>query len=118
MPVKVANMVSHNVKFKDSKVVKTAPFSLKSRKGSALFITFGLTTNKWPMSAIPSVDLGDFISGDSSRKEKFVKEIGAAFEGIGFVALSGHFLSDALVEELYAEIKQIGRASCRERVTL
>lgn len=58
------------------------------------------------MSAIPSVDLGDFISGDSSRKEKFVKEIGAAFEGIGFVALSGHFLSDALVEELYAEIKQ------------
>jgi len=99
-------MVSHNVKFKDSKVVKTAPFSLKSRKGSALFITFGLTTNKWPMSAIPSVDLGDFISGDSSRKEKFVKEIGAAFEGIGFVALSGHFLSDALVEELYAEIKQ------------
>jgi len=58
------------------------------------------------MSAIPSIDLGDFISGDPSRKEKFVKEIGAAFEGIGFVALSGHFLPDTLVEELYSEIKK------------
>ena len=43
------------------------------------------------MSAIPSVDLKDFVSGDPKRKEKFVEEIGAAFEDIGFVALSGHF---------------------------
>ncbi|WP_420322628.1 isopenicillin N synthase family dioxygenase [Flagellimonas sp.] len=58
------------------------------------------------MSAIPSVDLRDFVSGDSERKEKFIREIGAAFENIGFVALSGHFLSDELVEQLYAEIKK------------
>ncbi len=58
------------------------------------------------MSAIPSVDLEDFISGDPARKEKFVKEIGAAFEGIGFVALNGHFLSDELVDDLYSEIKK------------
>lgn len=58
------------------------------------------------MSAIPSVDLRDFVSGDSARKEKFIKEIGAAFENIGFVALSGHFLSDELVEQLYNEIKK------------
>jgi len=58
------------------------------------------------MSAIPSVDLKDFVSGDPKRKEKFVEEIGAAFEDIGFVALSGHFLSDELVENLYAEIKK------------
>lgn len=57
------------------------------------------------MSAIPSVNLEDFVSGDPARKEKFVKEIGAAFEDIGFVALSGHFLSDELVDELYSEIK-------------
>ncbi|MEM9648722.1 MAG: 2-oxoglutarate and iron-dependent oxygenase domain-containing protein, partial [Bacteroidota bacterium] len=57
------------------------------------------------MSGIPSVDLGDFVSGDPARKEKFIKEIGAAFEDIGFVALSGHFLSDELVDKLYAEIK-------------
>lgn len=58
------------------------------------------------MSAIPSVNLEDFVSGDSARKEKFVKEIGAAFEDIGFVALSGHFLSDKLVDDLYSEIKK------------
>lgn len=58
------------------------------------------------MSAIPSVDLQDFVSGNPERKKKFIKEIGSAFENIGFVALSGHFLSDELVENLYAEIKK------------
>ncbi len=58
------------------------------------------------MSLVPSVNLEDFVSGDSKRKEKFIKEIGAAFENIGFVALSGHFLSDKLVDDLYDEIKQ------------
>ncbi|MBT8299238.1 MAG: isopenicillin N synthase family oxygenase [Maribacter sp.] len=57
------------------------------------------------MSAIPSVDLRDFVSGDPERKKKFITEIGQAFEQIGFVALSGHFLSDDLVEDLYLEIK-------------
>jgi len=58
------------------------------------------------MSSIPSVNLQDFVSGDKNKKEEFTKEIGAAFEDIGFVALSGHFLSDELVEDLYAEIKK------------
>ncbi|MEM8506548.1 MAG: 2-oxoglutarate and iron-dependent oxygenase domain-containing protein [Bacteroidota bacterium] len=58
------------------------------------------------MKAIPSVDLSDFLSDDPLRKEKFVQEIGAAFENIGFVALRGHFLSDTLVTNLYEQIKQ------------
>ena len=57
------------------------------------------------MNAIPSVDLRDFTSEDSTRKQKFIKEIGAAFEDIGFVALRGHFLEPALVEHLYGQIK-------------
>ncbi len=65
-----------------------------------------LTTNIDEMTAIPSVDLRDFVSGDDERKKKFVSDIGSAFENIGFVALSGHFLSDKLVDELYEEIKQ------------
>ena len=56
------------------------------------------------MNSIPSVNLEDFLSGDPSRKKKFVESIGKAYEEIGFVALKGHFLSDALVDELYAEI--------------
>ncbi|CAM4332693.1 isopenicillin N synthase family oxygenase [Zobellia roscoffensis] len=58
------------------------------------------------MSAIPSVDLQDFVSESNERKERFIKEIGSAFENIGFVALSGHFLSDDLVKNLYDEIKK------------
>jgi len=58
------------------------------------------------MSLVPSVDLSDFISGDPKRKQKFINEIGKAFEEIGFVALNGHFLSEDLVSDLYTEIKK------------
>ena len=57
------------------------------------------------MQKIPSVDLRDFLSDDKARKQKFVNEIGKAYEEIGFVALKGHFLDDKLVDELYTEVK-------------
>ncbi len=57
------------------------------------------------MSAVPSVNLEDYISEDIDRKQKFITEIGGAFENIGFVAVSGHFLSEELVNNLYSEIK-------------
>ncbi|MBU2525136.1 MAG: isopenicillin N synthase family oxygenase [Bacteroidetes bacterium] len=56
------------------------------------------------MNNIPSVDLADFISTDLHRKQKFVEEIGKAYEEIGFVALKNHFLDDALVADLYKEV--------------
>ncbi len=58
------------------------------------------------MNAIPSVDLKDYLSPDPEKKQKFVREIGGAFEQIGFVALSGHFLSEELVASLYEEVKK------------
>ena len=63
------------------------------------------TLKHFAMSAIPNVNLEDFISDNPDRKSKFIKEIGGAFENIGFVALSGHFLSEKLVAQLYDEIK-------------
>jgi len=57
------------------------------------------------MEKIPSVNLADFISGDTERKQQFVNQIGAAYEEIGFVALSGHFLSETLIDNLYKEVK-------------
>ncbi|HLV92453.1 MAG TPA: 2-oxoglutarate and iron-dependent oxygenase domain-containing protein [Aequorivita sp.] len=57
------------------------------------------------MNNIPSVDLADFLSDDPKRKQKFVDEIGAAYEEIGFVSLKNHFLDDQLVDDLYKEIK-------------
>ncbi|OUS19028.1 flavonol synthase [Nonlabens dokdonensis] len=58
------------------------------------------------MTNIPSVDLADFLSDDPKRKEKFINEIGSAYEDIGFVALKNHFLSDELVEQLYSEVEK------------
>lgn len=57
------------------------------------------------MQNIPSVDLHDFLSQDPIRKQKFINEIGKAYEEIGFVALKGHFLDEALVDDLYNEVK-------------
>lgn len=57
------------------------------------------------MNVIPSVNLQEFVSGDPVRKQKFIDDIGKAYEEIGFVALRGHFLDDQLVDDLYAEVK-------------
>jgi isopenicillin N synthase-like dioxygenase len=57
------------------------------------------------MNNIPSVDLSDFLSSDPKRKQKFVDEIGRAYEEIGFVSLKNHFLDDKLVDSLYKEVK-------------
>ena len=58
------------------------------------------------MNKIPSVNLKEFLSDDSKVKQQFVTKIGEAYETIGFVALKGHFLDDALVDTLYSEIKK------------
>ena len=57
------------------------------------------------MQKIPSVNLEDFLSEDENRRQKFVSEIGKAYEEIGFVALKGHFLDQPLVDSLYQQIK-------------
>ena len=58
------------------------------------------------MKNIPRVDLNDFLSEDLDRKNRFVAELGHAFEHIGFVILRGHYLTKEQTEILYAQIKQ------------
>jgi isopenicillin N synthase-like dioxygenase len=55
---------------------------------------------------IPSLDLADFTSGDSGSKKKFVEDLGAAYENIGFVAIKNHGLSDDLTQKLYATVQK------------
>ncbi len=55
---------------------------------------------------IPSVDLNDFLSGDTNKKQQFVKKIGEAYNNIGFVAVKNHGLSDELSQNLYQSVKQ------------
>ena len=57
------------------------------------------------MNQIPSLQLRDFTSSNQEQRQKFVADLGKAYEEIGFVALKGHFLSPELVESLYAQIR-------------
>jgi isopenicillin N synthase-like dioxygenase len=56
--------------------------------------------------AIPSVDLSDFLSGDSVKKNNFVQSLGKAYEDIGFVAVKNHGISDGLIADLYEYVQQ------------
>ena len=47
------------------------------------------------MNNIPSLDLNDFLSNDSKRREKFVNSVGNAYQEIGFLSLKNHFLKKA-----------------------
>jgi len=55
---------------------------------------------------IPSLDLADFTSGDAERRARFVKQLGDAYQNIGFIALRNHGLSDELTDRLYAATKK------------
>lgn len=54
---------------------------------------------------IPAVDLNHFINGDAAQKEKFVAELGQAYETIGFVAVRNHLIGEDTVNELYRQVK-------------
>ena len=53
---------------------------------------------------IPSLDLNDFTNNDPRKKDNFVKNLGIAYEKIGFVAIENHGLSDELSKSLYEEV--------------
>ncbi|MBL7857295.1 MAG: isopenicillin N synthase family oxygenase [Cyclobacteriaceae bacterium] len=55
---------------------------------------------------IPSLDLADFYQGDQALKQKFVEELGAAYNNIGFAAIRNHFLTDDMQQKLYTAIKK------------
>ena len=57
------------------------------------------------MNNIPSLDLNDFLSNDSKRREKFVNSVGNAYQEIGFLSLKNHFLKKEDVDNLYENIK-------------
>jgi isopenicillin N synthase-like dioxygenase len=55
---------------------------------------------------IPSLDLANFYRGDKAQKDKFVAELGEAYNNIGFVAIRNHFLTDDIQQRLYTAIKK------------
>ncbi len=55
---------------------------------------------------IPSLDLASFYGDDKAKKERFVAELGLAYNNIGFVAIRNHFLTRDLQEKLYTAIRK------------
>ncbi len=57
------------------------------------------------MNTIPTVDLSDFLSGDQARKNKFVQELGKAYQTVGFVAVQNHGIEQKLVNDFYKSVE-------------
>ena len=51
--------------------------------------------------SIPVVQLGDFLGGDESKKQAFVKTVGDALVDIGFFALEDHGVESSLIKKCY-----------------
>lgn len=57
------------------------------------------------LKGIPTVDLALFTQGDANQREAFVKQLGAAFHEVGFVAVANHGIPKDLVDGFYAASK-------------
>ena len=56
--------------------------------------------------SIPSVDLSQFTRGSNEERQRFVAELGNAYEDVGFVAVKNHGIPDELIDELYQYVKE------------
>ncbi len=66
---------------------------------------------------IPSVDLAEFLSGSAQRKQSFVKQLGNAFEEIGFVAVKNHGVPETLIGDLYRQTQEFFSLPAKEKRT-
>lgn len=55
--------------------------------------------------SIPILDLNDFTQGTPEQRAAFVRDLGRAYEEIGFIAVKNHGLSDELQSRLYAAVQ-------------
>ena len=58
------------------------------------------------MNAIPELNLADYLSPDPAVSSRFVQALGQAYEEVGFVAITGHGISEQLIGNLYKYVQQ------------
>lgn len=56
--------------------------------------------------SIPVVNLSEFLNGDINSKTAFAKELGKAYEEVGFVAVKNHGIPNELIDRLYSCVKE------------
>lgn len=57
------------------------------------------------LTTIPIVDLSEFLAG-GEKKQKFVHELGKAFEDVGFVSVRNHGVPQELIDSYYDAVKK------------
>lgn len=55
---------------------------------------------------IPAVDLGKFVTGNETQRQEFIKELGKAWEDVGFVTVKNHGVPDEYINAFYTQIKR------------
>ena len=58
------------------------------------------------MAYVPVVDLSDYLSGDETRRQKFIQGFGKAYEEIGFAAIENHGIAQDLINKYYGFVEQ------------
>lgn len=56
---------------------------------------------------IPRLDLNYYIKGNTNQRKQFSDDIGRAFNETGFVTVTNHGLSKALIDRLYEQVKAL-----------
>jgi isopenicillin N synthase-like dioxygenase len=56
---------------------------------------------------IPRLDLNTYINGSANERKAFSDSIGKAFNETGFVTITNHGLSKALIDKLYEQVKAL-----------
>lgn len=56
---------------------------------------------------IPRLDLNSYVNGSDEDRKRFSDEIGKAFNETGFVTITNHGLSKALIDNLYHQVKEL-----------
>jgi len=55
---------------------------------------------------IPLVDLSDFENGDDATRKAFIRQLGDAFHGIGFVGVTGHGIPKSLIDDFFVAARK------------
>ncbi len=49
---------------------------------------------------VPVIDISGFRHGDEEGKRRVAQQVGAACEQIGFLTITGHGISEALIQQI------------------
>ncbi|OYU56430.1 MAG: flavonol synthase [Chitinophagaceae bacterium BSSC1] len=66
---------------------------------------------------IPVVDLDQFVNGTAASKQAFIKELGEAYETVGFVAVKNHGIPDELIAQQYEYVQQFFSLPLEKKLT-